>query len=100
MYYYYIIYIILNIFKILVLLIKKIYQVFCNEKHELKIESGFLFFFPQTQMQIQSLRRQKEIHCLIQTQKTLVIILIKEKIFNFNSKLFFYKNLHVCTLLV
>lgn len=50
----------------------------------LKLKVDF-HVFPQTQMQIQSLTRKKETHCPIQTQKTLVIVLIKQKVFNFNS---------------
>lgn len=59
-----------------------------------------LYVFLQNQMQIQSLTRKKEIP--IQTQKTLVIILIKHNIFNFNFKRFFFccKNLHVYMLLI
>lgn len=59
-----------------------------------------LYVFLQNQMQIQSLTRKKEIP--IQTQKTLVIILIKHNIFNFNFERFFFfcKNLHVYMLLI
>lgn len=57
-----------------------------------------LYVFLQNQMQIQNLTRKKEIP--IQTQKTLVIILIKHNIFNFKRFFFFCKNLHVYMLLI